>query len=132
MKGQEVHVTNPGDKIVKVFIGRFQPFHNGHLKVLRAAIDTSDLVVVVIGSSGAVSTPKNPWGFEERRIMITGALTQKERDKIEIIGAHDMPGDDRGWVKGVKYSVRKIADVVLGRGRKTYTLVGCHKGADTY
>jgi hypothetical protein len=52
---KEIEMNDVSDtKYVKVFIGRFQPFHLGHLKVLRAAIDTADHVVVIIGSA---STP---------------------------------------------------------------------------
>ncbi len=118
-------------KYVKVFIGRFQPFHNGHLKVLRAAIDTADHVVLVIGSAANLSTPKNPWGYEERRTMIAGALRPAERAKVTITGALDM-GNDQAWVKQVKGLVQKIALERLGKGKKVYTLIGCHKGADTY
>ncbi len=32
-------------------IGRFQPFHKGHLNLLNTALDLSDKVIVFIGSS---------------------------------------------------------------------------------
>jgi bifunctional NMN adenylyltransferase/nudix hydrolase len=120
-------------KYVKVFIGRFQPFHLGHLKVLRAAIDTSDHVVVVIGSASNIRTPKNPWGYNERVTMIAGALTPAERKKVSITGVCDHPGEDDKWVKDVKTQVQAIAKRQLGTGpRRIYTLIGCHKGAETY
>lgn len=122
----------PSDKLVKVFLGRFQPLHNGHLKALRAAIDTSSHVVIVIGSAAGPSTPKNPWSWEERKTMIAGALNPAERAKVTITAQVDMPGEDSKWVKAVKHQVRAIAARVLGPGTKRYTLVGCHKGADTY
>ncbi|HEY6405190.1 MAG TPA: adenylyltransferase/cytidyltransferase family protein, partial [Nitrososphaeraceae archaeon] len=31
-------------------IGRFQPFHNGHLDLIRQILKESDEVVVIIGS----------------------------------------------------------------------------------
>ena len=124
---------NAGDKIVKVMIGRFQPFHDGHLKCLRAAIDTSDRVIVVIGSAQyGQRSFRNPWGFLERRAMIAGALTPAERLKVSILAQADRPGADKEWVKEVKAKVRGEARGYLPRGKIHYTLVGCHKGADTY
>lgn len=123
-------------KYVKVFIGRFQPFHNGHLKTLHAAIDTADLVVVVIGSAQhQARTFKNPFSFKEREAMVLGALSPAERYKVRIIRAIDMPGHDARWIKQVKGNVQTCAFETLGDNRQTkfkYTLVGCHKGADTY
>lgn len=126
-------------KYVKVFIGRFQPFHQGHLKVLRAAIDTSDCVVVMIGSaqidgfnSEHPFTTKNPWSWLERRMMIEASLTPKERAKVVFGNVHDRPDHDRDWVRAVKTTVREQARARLGAGKMKFTLIGCHKGADTY
>jgi bifunctional NMN adenylyltransferase/nudix hydrolase len=120
-------------KYVKVMIGRFQPFHHGHLKCLRAAIDTADHVVVVIGSANNASrTLKNPWSFHERQAMVAGALTPAEREKVSIVSQRDLPGEDQEWVKQVKDKVSIEAEFALRRGEFHYTLVGCHKGADTY
>lgn len=120
-------------KYVKVFIGRFQPFHLGHLKVLRAAVDTADHVVVIIGSVNAEPSLKNPWSFLERRLMVLAALTPKEREKVSIGAAYDMPGRDADWVRAVRKEARVQANRVLGtRGKRAFTLIGCHKGADTY
>jgi bifunctional NMN adenylyltransferase/nudix hydrolase len=38
-----------------VFIGRFEPLHNGHLAVLRHALVLADKVIVLIGSAARVS-----------------------------------------------------------------------------
>jgi bifunctional NMN adenylyltransferase/nudix hydrolase len=119
-------------KYVKVFIGRFQPFHLGHLKVLRAAIDTADHVVVVIGSATPPRALKNPFSFLERRTMVLGALTPAEREKVSVKPAFDMPGKDSEWVAAVKKTVSTEAKAILGRKKLSITLIGCHKGSDTY
>lgn len=123
------------EKYVKVFIGRFQPFHLGHLKALRAAIQTSHHVVVVIGSSNAPPSLKNPWSVKERERMIYYALRPSEREKISFASQDDLPGTDQKWVMSVKFKVHKLVHLALP-GVKTkdvrYTLVGCNKGADTY
>jgi bifunctional NMN adenylyltransferase/nudix hydrolase len=120
-------------KYVKVLIGRFQPFHNGHLKVLHAAIDTADLVVVVIGSADALRSGKNPFDVVERYDMINLSLRPAERPKVRIVSQNDKPGSDSDWVKEVKAKVRKVALQNFGKDSKfRFTLVGCHKDASTY
>lgn len=123
-------------KYIKVFIGRFQPFHNGHLKCLRAAIDTSDLVFVVLGSSRArhsyLRTLTNPWNNEERQNMIEWALNPKERKKVIVIDQPDMPGGDNQWMQCIKDQVQEIANDSFKDCKFVYTLIGCDKGKDTY
>lgn len=125
-------MSQDSQQYVKVFIGRFQPFHNGHLKCLRAAIDTSSRVVVVIGSVNTPESLKNPWDGDEREAMIRFALRPAELDRVSFLRQGDLPGNDALWVKQVKTEVRKEARKWLPAGPIQYTLVGCHKGADTY
>ena len=44
-----------------VYIGRFQPFHNGHLRVLEEISKLTDDVIIMIGSSGEPQTVRNPF-----------------------------------------------------------------------
>ncbi|MHB8605792.1 MAG: nicotinamide-nucleotide adenylyltransferase [Thermoplasmatota archaeon] len=53
-----------------LFIGRFQPFHNGHLEALRAIASTWNEVIVGVGSADASHTRDNPFTAGERIEMI--------------------------------------------------------------
>lgn len=53
-----------------VFIGRFQPFHNGHKAIVDAALKQAKEVIIVVGSSFASRNIRNPFTFDERRQMI--------------------------------------------------------------
>ena len=44
-----------------LFIGRFQPFHNGHLNVIKTLLENHKEVVVVIGSAQEENTAENPF-----------------------------------------------------------------------
>ncbi len=84
-----------------LFIGRFQPFHNGHLSVLKGMVKVCGKVVVGIGSSTDGSTSDNPFTVQERREMIQRALQD-----VNIIPAYDvelvdMPDetDDETWAR---------------------------------
>ena len=52
---------------VLIYIGRFQPFHQGHLAMLQVALSKAPRVIVVLGSAGGPRTTKNPFTAEERQ-----------------------------------------------------------------
>lgn len=83
-----------------LFIGRFQPFHNGHLRVLKTMCKTFDKVIIGIGSSNVSGTEKNPYDLKTREKMIYGSLKQfnfKNYEMIEIPDINDPPN----WVNHV-------------------------------
>ena len=51
-----------------VFIGRFQPFHNGHLGVVQHGLSIAEQLIIVVGSIGSAPTIKNPFWWEEIKI----------------------------------------------------------------
>ena len=56
------------------YIGRFQPFHNGHLKVISEIAKDLDELVIGIGSAQLSHTPENPFTAGERIMMISRSL----------------------------------------------------------
>lgn len=57
-----------------VFVGRFQPFHRGHLEALRDILGKVDEVIIVVGSSQYSHRLDNPFTTGERITMIRRAL----------------------------------------------------------
>lgn len=55
-------------------IGRFQPFHNGHLRLAENIETDVDEFVVGVGSAGDSHTVRNPFTAGERVMMITKTL----------------------------------------------------------
>ena len=53
-----------------VFIGRFQPFHNGHLAVVKEALKKSKHILFLVGSANSAINIKNPFDFEQRKEFI--------------------------------------------------------------
>jgi nicotinamide-nucleotide adenylyltransferase len=56
------------------YIGRFQPYHNGHQSVLEHISREVDEIVIGIGSAQISHLPDNPFTAGERVLMITRAL----------------------------------------------------------
>ena len=65
------------DKVRALFMGRFQPFHLGHLKVIEniAAQEEADGIVIGIGSALDSHTLENPFTAGERIMMINNSIT---------------------------------------------------------
>lgn len=57
-----------------LFIGRFQPFHLGHLDALQQALAKNDRVLIGIGSAEDNYTEDNPFTAGERFEMIEAVL----------------------------------------------------------
>ena len=86
-----------------VFLGRFQPFHNGHKAVIDEALKQAKEVVVVVGSSFAARSIRNPFTFEERKSMIKSVFPD---DSVKVVPVSDYPYDDNKWIN----AVQKIVD----------------------
>jgi bifunctional NMN adenylyltransferase/nudix hydrolase len=95
---------------ISVYVGRFQPFHNGHLALLQRALALAPLCVVVIGSANQARTPKNPFSWAERAQMITGALPAADRARVRLLPVRDHY-DLQRWTAAVR---KGVADVVAG------------------
>jgi nicotinamide-nucleotide adenylyltransferase len=56
------------------YIGRFQPFHDGHGTMVEHIAEAVDEIVVGIGSADDSHTARNPFTAGERVMMVTKAL----------------------------------------------------------
>ena len=56
------------------YIGRFQPYHNGHHAVLAEITKSADEIVIGIGSAQLAHELQNPFPAGERVLMLTRSL----------------------------------------------------------
>lgn len=110
-----------------VFIGRFQPFHKGHLAVLKNGLKIAEKVIILIGSYKSARNVKNPWTFQEREDMIRSCLTSKESQNVEIHGIRDYYNSDNFWVRDVQNKVSQHAD-----DGDSIAILGSFKDASSY
>lgn len=115
-----------------VFIGRFQPFHNGHLEVVRQALSHAGRLLIVIGSDEAARRADFvPFTTAERREMILASLPQADRGRVVFKGAPDF-GDITAWADRVRGLVAEtLAETGLGADARV-TLIGCSKDRSSY
>ncbi|HMK95649.1 MAG TPA: nicotinamide-nucleotide adenylyltransferase [Candidatus Limnocylindrales bacterium] len=75
-----------------VYVGRFQPFHLGHLGAVKAALKEVDELVVVIGSAQYSHNINNPFTAGERLVMIRRALQEARLNfsKLWIVPVPDV------------------------------------------
>ncbi len=59
-----------------LYVGRFQPFHNGHLECIKYVLTKVDQLIVVIGSAQYSHTLHDPFTAGERMTMIRLALDE--------------------------------------------------------
>jgi nicotinamide-nucleotide adenylyltransferase len=57
------------------YIGRFQPYHNGHQSVLEHIAKYVDEIIIGVGSAQLSHNVDNPFTSGERVLMITRALS---------------------------------------------------------
>lgn len=72
-----------------LFVGRFQPFHNGHLAMVRRILETNDEMIVGIGSAQYSHTGENPFTAGERYEMIKRVLDGEGIHNYHIVPIPD-------------------------------------------
>lgn len=116
-----------------LFVGRFQPFHLGHLDVIKRALEEEDRLVIVIGSAEENHEHANPFTAGERFQMIEAALESEgvERDRYAIIPIRDVENFIL-WTVHVDQYIPPVYKVYTGSPivRHLYEVYGKYKIVD--
>jgi len=81
-----------------LFIGRFQPFHNGHIRALEWILERCDEVVIAVGSTQRSFDRTDLFTAGERVEMIRRALKARKMDgKCIIVPVSDI-NNNALWV----------------------------------
>lgn len=95
------------------FIGRFEPFHNGHLSVVRRALQNCDRLIVLIGSAQSARSTRNPFSSAEREVMLRAALGN-DADRVVIRHIPDHLYNEGAWQADVQHNV---SEVIIAAGK---------------
>lgn len=112
-----------------VYIGRFQPFHCGHLKTLKSALEKANEVIICLGSAFKSRTIKNPFTVFEREMMIRSCLSPQEESRIHFKYIKDRLYQESRWIRDVQHTV---ASVTGSSVNPSIGIVGMEKGESSY
>lgn len=106
-----------------LFIGRFQPFHKGHLATVKFALGKVDQLIIVVGSAQKSHEPRNPFTAGERIRMIKESLDADEEADVRRILIIPVPDSDVHslWTHQIDMLVPKY-DVVFANDLFTLML----------
>ncbi|MBP7773712.1 adenylyltransferase/cytidyltransferase family protein [Candidatus Gracilibacteria bacterium] len=100
---------------IAVFLGRFQPFHIGHMSIVEKIFADYDSLILIIGSSDKSGTDENPWNLQEREEIIRASIPLELQERMDIVGLADVPDDDV-WCENLKALLP--SEVVLFTGNE--------------
>jgi bifunctional NMN adenylyltransferase/nudix hydrolase len=120
----------PVSQPIAVFIGRFQPFHNGHLALLTHALKQAAHVVVVMGSAHQARSPKNPFTWQERAQMIASALQPEDVARVSYLPVRDYYNEPR-WRRAIISGVKRIAEQRMPGAAAQVALIGHFKDSSS-
>ena len=103
-----------------LLIGRFQPFHLGHLDAVLSGLARTENLFIGIGSSNKSNEKKNPFSAGERREMIVSSIEPSMIDRIKVFDIPDI-GDHEKWTFEIDKIMPKY-DVVFTNDEFTKTL----------
>lgn len=101
---------------IALLIGRFQPIHEGHLKMIERYSKSGFFIKVGVGSADKSFEKHNPLTFEERRKKITLVLKEAKIKKFKIYPIGDIKNDSK-YVNHVRKIVGNFDVIITGNPR---------------
>lgn len=98
-----------------LFLGRFQPFHLGHLQVIKHALKEHTDLTIVIGSTEENFLPTDPLTVSERIQILEAALQEAKinRAKYRIIPVPNI-NNYALWPRHVELNVPPFTTIYTG------------------
>ncbi|MBI4399149.1 nicotinamide-nucleotide adenylyltransferase [Candidatus Micrarchaeota archaeon] len=97
--------------MIGLLVGRFQPFHNGHLKAIEWAMKKCSRLIILVGSSQKCYELENPFTVGERIEMIQRVLEKRGMNNCMLLSVPDIQNNAL-WVAHVNSLVPRY-DVVF-------------------
>jgi len=103
-----------------MLIGRFQPFHLGHLYAIEFALSKVEKLWIGIGSSNKSTEKQNPFTADERKEMILLSINEEFSERIQVYYIPDV-GNHKKWISNIDSIVPKY-DIVFSNDELTQHL----------
>jgi bifunctional NMN adenylyltransferase/nudix hydrolase len=110
-----------------IYIGRFQPFHLGHLETLKLALAKTEQVILILGSHRVAADIRNPWSSQERIEMIRDCLSAEDLSRVHFLPIRDWLYSDNLWLSAIQQQVFEIT-----KRSSSVVVLGHRKDATSY
>lgn len=121
-----------------VFIGRFQPFHNAHLDIVKKAYELTDNLILIVGSQYNPVSYKNPFQISLEHLdnysywsTLRQSILEVTQDNasLEIEIQEDIYGDSK-WCNEVQEKVKYCLETFDASSK--VGIIGCDKDESSY
>lgn len=122
-----------------VFIGRFQPFHNAHLEIVKRAYELTDNLILIVGSQYKPVSYKNPFQIKLEDLIKKNYWSSLRKSilnvwnnddlTLEIEIQEDIYGDSK-WCVAVQEKVKYCTETFNSSGK--IGIIGCNKDESSY
>lgn len=112
-----------------LFVGRFQPFHLGHLDIIKKILKENDQIIIAIGSAEKNYVPENPLTAGERVSIIDETLKSEGLDpaRYTIIPVRNIDNYAL-WVDHLNLYVPPYDKIYTGSS----IVKACYEGAQSH
>jgi len=126
-----------------VFIGRFQPFHQGHLYSIIQALKSCENLLILIGSSYRARNIRNPWNYLERKELLENNLKAYDLEHKTNLSSRVFYGplrdylySDLAWTQDVRDAIHQVLNLISNSQSNSpansVAIVGFDKDHSTY
>lgn len=91
-------------------VGRFQPFHKGHVEIIKQILKECSSLIIGIGSAQYSHTLKDPFTAGERHLMISSTLEKEKIYDFYLVPIEDVNSNPL-WVAHVESLTPKFETV---------------------
>lgn len=110
-----------------VFVGRFQPLHYGHMRVIDIALKRAKKLIILAGSANVSDTLRNLFTYHERFAMIASQYQDAiDTGRLVIEPLDDYTYQDEQWIEAVQNIVESHTNGPITG------LIGCQKDHTSY
>ena len=96
-----------------VIVGRFQPMHIGHQKLINLGLSVADRVLIFVSSSDKSGTIRNPFDSEYRISLVKRIYNKEiEEGKVIVKPLNDLTNENDLTYKWGEYVVKSAEDAL--------------------
>lgn len=84
---------------IGVLLARFQPLHNGHMKIIKDMLDNNKEIYLFIGSANLKHTERNPYDINVRNVLLRMSCIEAfskdcYKNRISILPLEDLTNEN--------------------------------------